>query len=110
MTQFNGNGFQILKTLNNDYRAFAHEILTVGGTVVKLTIPTGARYALINVESSATGKAIRFWLDGSAPTTTNGLFKANNEAFDITEFSNLENFKAIQAQAGTHKLMVQYFS
>lgn len=110
MTNFHGNQFQILQALRNDFKAISHEEITVDNTVKKLTVPEAAKYALITVESTASGKIIRFWLDGSAPSATSGLFKSVNEAFDITEAQNLKGFRVTQAQAGTHKLMVQYFA
>jgi hypothetical protein len=95
--------------LANDWRAISNQQLTVDGTVAKLTVPTNAKYALIVPESSATGTAIRYWLDGSIPTTTEGIPRGNLDAFDIVEKQNLENFRITQAQAGTHNLQVQYF-
>lgn len=70
-----------------------------------------ANYALIQVESSVTsGVVIRFWLDGSEPTTTDGIGRSHLTAIDIAENSNLKNFRVIATGAGTHKLMIQYYS
>lgn len=112
MTQYNGNQFNILRVLSNDARATGHEVLTVAGaTAQKLTVPAGTKYALIEVESSVTsGVVVRYWLDGSNPTTADGIGRSHLTAIDITEYSNLVNFRVIAAQAGTHKLMIQYFS
>jgi hypothetical protein len=112
MSNLYGNQFDILQTLRNDYRAISHEILTVtGATAQKLTVPDNANYALIEVESSVTsGVVIRYWLDGSNPTTTDGIGRSHLTAIDITENSNLKNFRVIATGAGTHKLMIQYFS
>ena len=112
MTNFHGNQFDIKKILNNDYRAIGNQVITVtGATPQTLTVPAQASYALIEVESTVTtGVVIRYWLDGSNPTTTDGIGRTNLTAFDVTEYSNLKNFKVISTGAGTHKLMVQYFS
>ncbi len=99
----------IMIILANDWRAISNQQLVVNNTVKKLTVPTNAKYALIVPESDADGTAIRYWLDGSAPTTTQGIPRGDLAAFDIVEKQNLINFRVIQAQAGTHNLQVQYF-
>ena len=104
-----------LIVLSNDYKAFAHEVLTVGASVVSLTLPTNpntneviAKYALITVEGADVTDGMRFWMDGSAPTSTDGLLRLDGSVFDITETSNLSNFKAIGVNAGA-TLQIQYF-
>jgi hypothetical protein len=99
--------FNILS--KSDFKAFANQTLTVTGTVASLTVPDGAKYALVSVESTAIGIAIRYWLDGTAPTGTEGIGREDGTGFDIVSTANLKQFKVIQAQAGTHKLQVQYF-
>ena len=66
---------QLLQATRNSYKACGYQQLTVDGTVASLTIPTGAVYALMSLESSATGVAIRFLELGTKtpPTTTTGL-------------------------------------
>ncbi len=91
--------------------AFAYQKLTVTGTVASLTVPTGATYAMISVESSITTPAIRYLEIGDKvpPTTTDGIVRSHLDAFDVTGFSNLQNFRAIQVGAGTHTLHIQYY-
>lgn len=105
-----------LIVLSNDYKAFANEVLTVGAAVEKLaSLPVNAntgeiiaKYALITVEGADTEDGIRFWMDGSDPSSTNGLLRLNGSVFDVTETSNLVNFKAYGVGAGA-TLQIQYF-
>ncbi len=95
----------------NSFVAFGYEKITVSNSVVSLTPPTDARYATITVESSVTtGVVIRFLLDRSiAVSTTDGQGLRDGSVLDITMAENLKNFQAIQAQAGTHVIYVEYF-
>lgn len=104
-----------LIVLGNDYKAFAHEVLTVGATVERFTLPTNpntgevvAKYALITVEGADPADGMRFWVDGSDPSATDGLLRLDGSVFDITETSNLVNFRAIGVGAGV-TLQVQYY-
>lgn len=92
--------------------ACGYENLTVAGTAVALaSIPAEAAYALIVVESSITTPAIRYLELGTKtiPTSVIGLPRSNGDAFDITGYANLNNFRAIQVAGGTHNLCVQYY-
>lgn len=94
--------------------AIGWQSLTVDNTAggVSLTVPTNARYALIVVESTATGTAVRYLECGpGAATVTSsvGIPRSNLDAFDIQGYQNLLNFRVIQAQAGTHTLSIQYY-
>lgn len=110
MSALQGNQFQILQALRNDYRAFAKQTLTVTTSVLGLTVPAGTKYCFIQVESTNTSDAIRYWLDGSSPTASLGFFRANGDAFDITEAENINNFKVIKGTGGgTTYLICQYY-
>lgn len=101
---------QISINTGNDYRAISVETLTVDNTVKKLTPPLNAKYAFIVAESSITnGIVIRYWVGGAEPSNSVGIPLAHLQAFDLTEKQNLNTFRVIQAQAGTHKLQIQYF-
>lgn len=94
--------------------AIGYQALTVDSTVggLSLTIPDGATYAEFVMESSATGIVARYLHCGGStgvPTSTAGLALSPLDRFDITNAENLTNFRIIQAQAGTHKLHVQYY-
>ncbi len=93
--------------------AFGYQTLTVDATVggVSLTVPAGANYALIEVESSIATPAIRYKECGptSAVTATDGIRRSNLDAFDVVGYQNLINFRAIQVGAGTHQINVMYY-
>jgi hypothetical protein len=83
-----------------------------GATVFKLTPPAGARNALLILEEAgAAGDAIvcRFWVDGTAPTTTIGLRIPDFGQIIITGAQNLANFQIIAVASGLHKLYVEYY-
>lgn len=102
---------ELVRQGNYNLIALGYQKLTVSSSVVALTVPDGARYALCILESSITTPAIRY-LElgaGTPPTATDGLSRSNLDAFDINGYQNLINFRAIQVGAGTHTLHVQYY-
>lgn len=90
--------------------AFGYQKLTVtGASAQSLTVPTGATYAEIRVESATTsGVIMRYLMTGSDPTTTDGMALSNLDLFDITNGDNVANFKVI-AVSGSHTLHIQYY-
>lgn len=101
---------QLLKQNLNSFKAFAYEKVTVTGAVTTLTVPDTAKYAEIRLESSnTTSVAVRYLITGEIPTATDGMALNNLDLFDLTDYQNLVNFKAIQTAAGTHTLHVQYY-
>jgi len=92
---------------------FATQQLTVTTTAQALTVPTGAKYALISVESDISTRACRIWENGSNPTAAIGLIKANLDTFDITGANNLANFRIIldtlAAASTLTKLNILYY-
>jgi hypothetical protein len=99
----------ILKALTYDATAFANQTITLtNGNVVSLTIPTGTKYALCYISSSTATDFIRYWLDGSTPTSTNGIKRPAETAFDINGADDIKNFKCIASGTGL-VLNVQYF-
>jgi hypothetical protein len=75
-------------------------------------IPDGTKYCIIQVRevvTSSSTSVIRYWLDGSDPTTTTGINRGDNEAFDIYGLENIKNFRVIRTSANAHVLQVQYF-
>lgn len=94
--------------------ACGFETLTVDNTSGGLSlirVPTNARYALIVVESDATGTAIRYKQlgDVNAPTDSEGIPRSNLDVFDLQGYQNIINFRTIEAQTGTHTLQVEYY-
>lgn len=91
--------------------AFGYQKLTVtGATAQALTVPTGAIYAEISVESATTSGIIMRYLmiSGTNPTTTDGMPLSYLTLFDITNGDNVANFKVI-AVSGSHTLHIQYY-
>lgn len=67
-----------------------NQTLTISTSVVTLTVPSGATHALATVEAGD----VRFWEDGTSPTSTAGLLLISGNA---VEFANLANVKLIKA-------------
>ena len=95
----------------NSFKAFSYESITVDGSVKNLTIPTGAKYALMTIESSVVTGVVARYLETKQTTvsTTAGLALRDADRFDITDAQNLSQFQITQAQAGTHVLKVCYY-
>jgi len=97
--------------------AFASESVTVSTSAVGLTAasyaPAGqqaARQAFITVESDE----IRYWLDGTAPTSTVGHFASTTPPENrivLNSLSDITNFRAIldTGAGGDATLRVSYF-
>lgn len=101
---------KILSELLTYMRCIGYEKLTVSSSSVSLTPPSNAKYALCVVESTVTDQiALRYLETGAAPTSSNGMPRWDQGAFDILGTDNIRSFKAIQATAGTHAINVQYY-
>ena len=98
----------------NKYNLIAcgYQKLTVNGTAAALTVPAGASYAEVTLESSVTSGVVARHLELGAttlPTTTDGLAITHLLTFDVTGYPNLLNFRIIQTTAGTHTAHIQYY-
>lgn len=102
---------ELLRIKNYDLTPISYQQLTVGSSIVSLTIPINARYAIIQLESSILGAAIRYLElgDNTLPTSSFGIIRSNLDVIDISGADNLINFRAIQVSAGTHKLNITYY-
>lgn len=101
---------KIKDLLSNNNVCIGTQTLTVTSSAQQLTVPQGVSYALIQVQSDATGKAIRYWSDGkTVPTSSTGMFKSDGESFDIISAQTVTNLKIILAQAGTTYCFVEYY-
>lgn len=94
--------------------ACGNEVLTLStaNATPLATIPTGARYAILQVIETTTfgsTNVISYLMDGASPTSTTGLVRGDHEAFDIYGMENLVRFKAIRLSANAHTIRVQYF-
>lgn len=102
---------RLVRRAENAPQAIGYQQLTVAGSVVQMTIPSGANYALLVVESTiaAPSIAIRYTENGTTPAAGTGMPKGNTDAFEILSYQNIQNFKAIQEAVGTHKLNITYY-
>lgn len=95
-----------------DLIALGYQQLTVtGASAQSLTVPTGATYCEIRVESATTTGIIMYYLllgTTTLPTTSTGMPLAYLDLFDITGGDNIVNFRVI-AVSGSHKLNIQYY-
>jgi hypothetical protein len=73
-------------------------------TAKTLTVPTGARHAVIKAITAA----VRFRDDGTAPTSVAGYSIAANGEIELTSKKQLDDFKVI-AVDGTASLEVLYY-
>lgn len=82
-----------------------------------LTIPAGAKYALIYVQADTTSanlnRVVHFREDGGDPTTGvagDGIPLPDNGVYECSGAANLANFKIIGIEAGkTHTIRVIYY-
>ena len=101
---------ELVKLAKYNLIACGYEKITVS-TVQSLTVPANAKYAMIALESDATGVAIRYLELGTVtlPTSTDGFPRSDGELFDIQGYQNLINLRLIQAQSGTHIIHICYY-
>ena len=71
-------------------------------TASSISVPTGATHALMTVDEG--GGNIRYWEDGTAPTTSAGLLVPAGGAAELT---NLANVKLIST-SGTTVVNISY--
>ena len=86
---------------------FAHETLTVADTAVGLTSATysDATRAEMTLETAQ----IRFWVDGTAPTTSAGILVNVGDVVVLNSAAQIANFKAIRTGSTSGVLSIQYF-
>lgn len=104
---------ELVRIAKQDLIAIGYQNLTIDNTTggVSLTVPNNAKYALCVIESTAMGIAIRYLETGPiiVVSSTEGIPRSNLDSFDIFGYTNLINFRAIQAQSGTHSIKIQYY-
>ena len=91
-----------------EYDAYDKETITVSSSVVGFSSSkiTNCKIAFCTLD--ADGGAIRYWMDGSNPTSSEGHYVAAGGSFTISGNNNIRNFKAIRAGADDGKLQVTY--
>lgn len=101
---------ELVNLTRRSYLAIGYEKLTVDGTVKALaSIPTDAVYADIQLESSIATPAIRYKIDGSTVSATDGMFLLTGSQIDISSRENINRFRTTQVGAGTHTLHITYY-
>jgi len=103
---------QLVQNALNSFKAFAYQKITVDATVQTLTVPDGAKYAQMVLQSdiAAPDNAARYLLTKSTTVSaTEGLPLPNGSVIDVTDYANLQGFQITRVAAGTTYLFVQYF-
>jgi hypothetical protein len=72
------------------------------GSDSTLTVPSGATHALLTVDTG--GGNIRYWEDGSSPSTTAGLLVPAGAAAELTNLGDVK----MRATTGTVAVNVSY--
>ena len=84
--------------------AFGHQKLTVDATVRSLTVPQGANFAQVKVETAA----IRYRIDGTDPATAEGVLISAGDAFTIYGNDALNIIKMVEATSTDSVINVSY--
>jgi len=100
---------KILQVLDNEKNAIGKQTIVASGTAQSLTPTSGARSAIIQVESAVATASIRYWEDGSVPTSAVGMLHLNGSVIELTTAENIKNFKFIQSVAGAIQLNITYY-
>lgn len=80
-----------------------NQTLTVSTTPdTTLTVPTGATHALMTVDTG--GGDIRYWEDGSSPSTSAGLLVPAGSAAELTNLSSVK----MRSTTGTAAVNISY--
>jgi hypothetical protein len=116
MVQLYGNqGKSFLEELvrqgNNSPVCIDKEVLTITtGSLGLANIPVDATHAEIQVESTNTSDAVRYWYNGSAPTASVGMKQGDGAYIEITNAENIRKFRIIKGTGGgTTQINVLYF-
>ena len=86
---------------------FDHEIVTVAATAIALTPATylDATRAEMTLETAQ----IRFWVDGSDPTSSEGHTVNIDDVIVLDSAAQIAGFKAIRTGGSSGSLKVSYF-
>jgi hypothetical protein len=100
---------------NASFQINATEVCQLPNQSLETGIPAAAQAAIVVVEAANDTippgiTLIRFWMDGSAPSTISGLPAYDGMPFEIIGADDLKNFRCISATGDQHVLQVQYFT
>jgi hypothetical protein len=82
----------------------SYQQLTVSGTAVALTVPNNANKAMIMLETDD----IRWRDDGTAPSSTVGMYLYTGSTLQLNSLTSLNNFRAIRVN-GDATLNISYY-
>jgi hypothetical protein len=96
---------------NNSPVCIGEETFTVTtGSLGLALIPTDATHCEMQVESTNSVDAVRYWISGTAPTASAGVVQGNGAYIEITNAENIRKFRVIQGTGlGTTQLNVTYW-
>jgi hypothetical protein len=85
------------------------------GTEGSSLIFPGSNAAIITVEAAnnsipAGQPLIRFWMDGTWPSTISGIPTYDGQSYEIQCLDDLQNFRMISVDGNQHVLQIQFFS
>ncbi len=102
------NGALLVTPVSEEYVAYDKEVITVGSTAVGFSPDKikNCKVAYCTLDPDA--GAIRYWVDGSTPTSTEGHYVDSGQSITITSPTEISNFKAIRVGSTDGKLHVTY--
>ena len=97
----------MVECISSGLSSFDHEILDVEDSAVGLTSAT--YLDAIRAEMTLETAQIRYWDDGSDPTSSEGHEVNVGDLIILNSASQIANFKAICTGSTSSKLMISYF-
>jgi hypothetical protein len=116
----NRNIRNLILGINPELNPVSFSALVVAASVVDIqtiinalpsNISSLINSAQLDFESTATGKAVRYRIDGGVPASGagNGIPIEDGDTILLSSPEHLSKFKAIQNAAGTHTLNITFF-
>ncbi len=101
---------ELVRLGSNSFKSFGYESIIVDSTVKALTIPSGAKYAILSLESDGSGVVARVLQNlNFTVSSTVGLGIRDGFVGDITDAENLRGFRITETASNTTVLKVEYF-
>jgi hypothetical protein len=96
----------------NPGKCVGFEYFTVDITVKSLDLSVCSRtpkYAIMSLESDATGVAVRYKINGKGPDPNEGMPKYDKSVWTIISTEDLVRFRITKVAEGSHVLNVEYY-
>ncbi len=100
-----------MATYSEQYSPFAYETITVADTAVGLTSATykpSEKFFAVKAILTLETAQIRFRIDGTAPTSTEGHLLEVGEILTLESYDEISKFKAIRTGGTSGTLRVTY--